>query len=183
MCGVAIEAVSWNHTNVGTLNLKLLGCSGMMAVETGMCGLVRRLLIGCLLLLSARLYFCSSERKSRGVRIISQLIPTLLMSHHSLPQPLIFRRVDYFSLCPLFLVTNTMFPLLLLLFRIGQHYHLFPTGIEHGTERKRDGTLTAKFPGDGVALFLSPWQKAELNPLCSLLKTLGAKKKKKCKEH
>lgn len=125
------------HTNVGTVTLKLLGCSGMMAVETGMCGLVRRLLIGCLLLLSGRLYCCSSERKSRGEQIISQLILTLLISHHSLPQLLIFRRVNFFSLYPLFLVTNSMFPLLLL-FRIAQHYHLFSTGIEHTkSERQR----------------------------------------------
>lgn len=86
--------------NVGTPTLKLLGCSGMIAVETGMCGLVRRLLIGCLLLLSGRLYCCSSERKSRGERIISQLIPTLPILHHSLPQLLIYRRVNFFSLCP-----------------------------------------------------------------------------------
>lgn len=86
--------------NVGTPTLKLLGCSGMMAVETGMCGLVRRLLIGCLLLLSGRLYCCSSGRKSRGERIISQLIPTLPILHHSLPQLLIYRRVNFFSLCP-----------------------------------------------------------------------------------
>lgn len=120
-----------------------------------MCGLVRRLLIGCLLLLSGRLYCCSSERKSRGEQIISQLIPTLLISHHSLPQLLIFRRVNFFSLCPLFLVTNSMFPLLLL-FRIAQHYHLFSTGIEHGTERVRDSALAAKFPGDGGGTFSLP---------------------------
>lgn len=129
--------------------LKLLGCSGVMAVEPGMCGFVRRLLIGCLSLLSGRLYCCSSERKSRGEQIISQLIPTRLISHHSLPQLLIFRRVNFFSLCPLFLVTNSMFPLLLLLFRIAHHYHLFSTGREHGTEVVRDSTLAAKFPGDG----------------------------------
>ena len=135
--------------------LKLLCCSGMMAVGTGMCGLVRRLLIGCLLLQSGRLYCCSSKRKSRGERIISSLIPTLLISHHSLPQLRIFRRVNLFSLSPLFLVTNAMFPLLLL-FRIAQHYHLFSTRIEHGTERVRDSALAAKFPGDCGGTFSLP---------------------------
>lgn len=145
------------HTNMGTLTLKLLGCSGMTAVETGMCGLVRRLLIGCLLLLSGSLYCSSSERKSRGEQIISSLIPTLLISHHSLPQLLIFRRVNFFSLYPLFLVTNSMFPFLLL-FRTAQHYHLFSTGIEHDTERVRDSALAAKFPGDrGGTITLESW--------------------------
>lgn len=45
-----------------------------------------------------------------------------------------------------------MFPLLLL-FRIAQHYHLFSTEIEHGTERVRDSALAAKFPGDDCGTF------------------------------
>lgn len=115
---------------VGTLTLWLLGCSGTRAVAAGMCSAVRRLLIGYFMLLSGRLYCCSSQRKSRGERIISQLIPTLLISHHSLPQPLIYRRVNFFSLFSLFWVTNSLFPLLLL-FRIVRHYHhsfFFPEG-------------------------------------------------------
>lgn len=70
---------------VGTLTLWLLGCSGTRAAAEGMCSTVRRLLIGYFMLLSGRLYCCSSQRKSRGERIISQLIPTLLISHHSTP--------------------------------------------------------------------------------------------------
>ncbi len=111
---------------VDTLTLRLLGCSGTRAMGPGMCGAVRRLLIGYFSLLSGRLYCCSSQRKSRGERIISQLIPTVLISHHSLPQPLIYRRVNFFSLFSLFWVTNSLFPLLLL-FRIALHYrHSFP---------------------------------------------------------
>lgn len=99
------------------------------------------------MLLSGRLYCCSSQRKSRGERIISQLIPTLLISHHSLPQPLIYRRVNFFSLFSLFWVTNSLFPLLLL-FRIARHYrHSFPKGIEREAERGR--TLAVKFPREG----------------------------------
>lgn len=100
----------------------LPGCSGRKASAAGMCSTVRRLLIGYFMLLSGRLYCCSSQRKSKGERIISQLIPTLLISHHSLPQPLIYRRVNFFSLFSLFWVTNSLFPLLLL-FRIAGHYH------------------------------------------------------------
>lgn len=160
--------------NVGTPTMKLLGCSGMMAVETGMCGLVRRLLIGCLLLLSGRLYCCSSERKSRGERIISQLIPTLPILHHSLPQLLIYRRVNFFSLCP---------------FSFGYKLHVSPpplpdspalsldnsTGIEHVTEGVSGSALAVKFPGEGVGTFFPngyrKHQGAELTLLSSLLKT------------
>lgn len=113
---------------VDKLPLRLLGCPGMRAVALGMFSAVRRLLIGYFMLLSGRLYCCSSQRKSRGERIISQLIPTVLISHHSLPQPLIYRRVNFFSLFSLFWVTNSLFPLLLL-FRIARHYrHSFPEG-------------------------------------------------------
>lgn len=137
---------------VGRLTLWLLGCSGTRAAAAGMCGAVRRLLIGYFMLLSGRLYCCSSQRKSRGERIISQLIPTLLISHHSLPQPLIYRRVNFFSLFSLFWVTNSLFPLLL--FRIAQHYrHSFPEGQSRG---QRERALAVKFPGEGGGTFLSP---------------------------
>lgn len=107
-----------------------------------------------------RLYCCSSQRKSKGERIISELIPTLLISHHSLPQPLIYRRVNFFSLFSLFGVTNSLFPLLLplLLFRKAQHYrHSFPRGTEQQAERERgERTLAVKFPGEGGGTFLTP---------------------------
>lgn len=120
--------VSYECVCADTPTLTLFGCSGMSAVAAGMCSMVRRLLIGYFMLLSGRLYCCSSQRKSRGERIISQLIPTLLISHHSLPQPLIYRRVNFFSLFSLFWVTNSLFPLRLL-FRMVQHYrHSFPEG-------------------------------------------------------
>lgn len=106
---------------VGTQTWRLVGCSGTRAAATGMCAAVRRLLIGYFVFLSRRLYCCSSQRKSRGERIISQLIPTLLISDHSLPPPLIYRRVNFFSLFSLFWVTNSLFPLLLL-FRMARHY-------------------------------------------------------------
>lgn len=128
---------------------RLLGCCGTQAVAAGMCGAVRRLLIGYFVFLSWRLYCCSSQRKSRGERIISQLIPTLLISGHSLPQPLIFRRVNFFSLFSLFWVTNSLFPLLLL-FRMARHYrHSFPESTEQ--EAQGESALAVKFPGEGGA--------------------------------
>ena len=60
-------------------------------------------------LLSVRLYCCSSQRKSRGEAIISQLSPTRLISHHSLPRALIYGRVNFFSLFSLFWATNSLF--------------------------------------------------------------------------
>ena len=59
-------------------------------------------------LLSVGLYCCSSQRKSRGEAIISQLSPTRLISHHSLPRALIYGRVNFFSLFSLFWVTNSL---------------------------------------------------------------------------
>lgn len=127
---------------VCTLTLSLLGCSGIQAMAAGICVAVRRLLIGCFMLLSERLYCCGSQRKSRGEQIISQLIPTLLISHHSLPQPLIYRRVNLVSLFSLFLVTNTLFPLLLL-FRIDQHYHhSFPEELNIGQRKNKEREST-----------------------------------------
>ena len=87
----------------------LYGCPGVEVVVAGMFSAVRRLLIGCFRLLSAGLYCCSSQRKSRGEAIISQLSPTRLISHHSLPRALIYRRVNFFSLFSLFWVTNSLF--------------------------------------------------------------------------
>lgn len=125
----------FKHVCVNTLTLRLLGCAGMEATAAGMCSAVRRLLIGYFTPLSGRLYCCSGQRKSRGERIISQLIPTLPISHHSLPQTLIYRRVNSFSLFSLFWVTNSLFPLLL--FRIAQHYRRSFPGIEHWAHRER----------------------------------------------
>lgn len=90
------------------------------------------------MLLSQRLYCCSGQRKSRGERIISQLIPTLLISHHSLPQPLIYRRVNFFSLFSLFWVTNSLFPLLLLFRTAPALSPLFSR--EDGAQREGEST-------------------------------------------
>lgn len=160
-----------------------LGCSGTKAAAAGMCTVARRLLIGYLVLLFGRLYCCSSQRKSRGERIISQLIPTLLISHHSLPQPLIYRRVNFFSLFSLFWDTKSLFPLLLLLllFRIAWHYRpLFS---------RRTGRSLWNSQEKVVALFFPParenrgrWtnKKEKINspprPWCN---TLGAKNKQR----
>lgn len=89
-----------------------------------------------------RLYCFCNQRKSKGERIISWLIPTLVISQHSLPQLLIYRRVNFFSLFSLFGVTNSLFPLLLL-FRRARHYHYsFPE------KRSRRRTPAVKFPGE-----------------------------------
>lgn len=95
-----------------------------------MCCAVRQLLIGYLVLLSGRLDGCSGQRKSKGETIISWLIPTLLISHHSLPQSLIYRRVNFFSFFSLFWVTNSLFPLLLLFRPVGHYHQGFPRGME-----------------------------------------------------
>lgn len=128
---MVLYACVWTHW------LQLLCCSGAKAVEAGMCSTVRRLFIGYFILLSKRLYYCSSQRKSRGWRIISWLIPIPLISQHPLPQPLIWRRVNFFS-SSLYFGLQTLFPFPPL-FRSAQYYHQsFPEGwsTRHG---KREG--------------------------------------------
>lgn len=122
------------------LHWLFLGCSETGAGASGMYSLVRRLLIGYFSLLSGSLYCCSSQRKSRGERIISQLIPTILISHHSLPQPLICRRVSFFILGYKLPVSPPPLPDRPAL------SPLFSTGMEQEAER----TLAVKFPGRGV---------------------------------